>query len=233
VDQGTVEPRVAHALRLVLITLGAVLGLLLLGAILGGTSASAAPRDDQPTLGGVVGGVVSEVVDAVEPATELVAPVTHPIVTSPVVAPAVEPVLETVRATQPAVEAIDQSLGEAIAPVLDLLDRTLVVGTGLVPPAVDLASPEPDAAPAVLAVTSPASGTAGAAFFGIATGTVPLGPAGAPDDPAVAAFSANGVAVSATLLGVGAIAVMALRRRPLPVPVVPGSPVFDTDASPD
>ncbi|HWM32889.1 MAG TPA: hypothetical protein VNR36_01485 [Pseudolysinimonas sp.] len=123
-DQGIDFSRVGYALRLALLAVAAVLGLLILGAIFGSSSASAATADDDPapSLGSTLGGVVHEVTEVAAPVAAAIAPVAAPITApaAPVTAPVTDAV-ETITASSPA--------ASVTTPVAAVADTALVTAT--------------------------------------------------------------------------------------------------------
>jgi hypothetical protein len=258
VDQGIsasqgAQAAPSYALRLVLIFFGAVFGMLLLSFVFGSTSASADDGDDG-LLTGLTETVSTTVAEVAEPvqatvaavtqtATQTVTTVTHAApaatVTTPVAAtvdavlePVVGDALGTAPVTtllEPVVKALDgtvAAVGDTIVPVVS------VIGPA-VPQVFDAAQLEAAAASTAVAATAVAV-TAQTLVSGVATGALDLtgglSPAG---DDGTSGTTVVGTGLVAAFLAAGFFVLLASRRQLLPSRVMPGSPVYATDSSPD
>jgi hypothetical protein len=250
VDQQAETSRLAHGLRLAIAALGVVLGLLVLSWIFGASSASAAPRDDDP--GPAIGSLVTEIG---APLAHVAEPGLH-VVQSAHVVQSVQSVAQqapVAAIAQPVASVADDSaasvvtgvfgpeaadalgtgpVGAILSPLAGLVDDTLARTADVLTAPATTIGLLTDAAPAALtAVTSPAM-TAGTALTGIATGVLE-GSATVPGDGAATSVAAGGSPIPIAVLGGAFIALLAARRRLGADPGQPGAPVYETDSSPD
>jgi hypothetical protein len=229
VDQGVVSTTGAHCARLLLIFFGAVLGFLALSFVFGSSSASADDGGTSDPLGSVVGETLSAVIPAA-PAAAPVTAIATPATT--VVDSTVTSLLGDVAGDAPATSIIvpvTALADTALAQIQDAARPLLTPVTGTLGAVIALATPlVPDAATASVATAS-----APGAAPGIATGMLGPDGSGGPGNPdATAAATASG-ALTATAAGFALFALLLVGRRSLTSAAVPGSPVYDTDSSPD
>lgn len=250
-DQGISTTPSAYLLRLALVVCGVVFGLLVLSFLVGGSSASAAERDEPDSLGGLVGSVVSEVADAVpvvQPVTQPVVQVVQQVADAAPATTAVVPVAAVVdEAVAPVLETtgLDETLGTStpvgaiLTPVAELVDTTLgttatAIGPVVLPvaqTAADAIAEAPVAATPLIELVAPivpviVSGAA-SGQLGLAVSSIPLG---AEDG---LGGTASTPLLAAALAGAGFLVLLARRRQLDPGRAMPGSPVFETDSSPD
>jgi hypothetical protein len=230
-----------YALRLVLIFFGAVLGLLVLSFVFGSSSASADDGD------GLLSGVTDTVAEATAPVQTTVAAVTQTVqtvthaapaaaVTAPVAAVADAAVATVLEPTPLAEDLGTTPVGSLLEPVAKVIDDALA-GTA------DAIGPVPGVIATVAAIpatdvidAAAASGTtlAVAVIRGAASGTLDLGTAaGAMGDTGISSVSAASGGLLAAVAGMGFIVLLALRRQIPAFRAMPGSPVYETDSSPD
>lgn len=235
-DQGTVSTTGAHYLRLMLIFFGAVLGFLALSLVFGSSSASADDGADSPgALGSALGGIVSTVT---EPVSETVATVTDT-PTAPAAAPVAELAAPVVELLPPVLQPV---VAPVLAPVTTLVDTTLTqVDTAILPvigpivSALDTVAIPAVSMPQAVAAASGAHAIAGTAVVvGAATGAIDLltGTAGPADAGSSGTATGSGGLIAAAA-GIGFLALLLMRRRIFGDRAMPGSPVYDTDSSPD
>ena len=246
------ESNSAHVLRLALVFLGAVLGLLVLSFVFGSSSARADDGGDSPdSLGSAVGGLVS---DVTEPVQATVTTVNHAVAATPIVA-AVQPVVAPVVAVTHAapvstittpVAALadatiatvlgDTALGDALGttPVGSILDPVVQVIEGPVAGTVELVTGAGvQAALDVQLATSQAVPTAASTLIsGFADGALAVQD-GLTGSTTASGFSAGGIGLFAALSASGFLVLLAFRRQALIARAMPGSPVYETDSSPD
>jgi hypothetical protein len=250
VDQGISSDDVTgaapagRALRLALLLVGAVSGLLLISFTVGSSSASADDGGDSPaSLGSVVGGVVSTVTDAVPaaaPVTNAVSHVVHAVTHSAPATTVVTPVAQV--ADEVVVSVLGEEplgtapVGSLLTPVAAVIDKSLGGAADAIGPvfpaavADALAASAPTAADvtgAVLAVPAAlVAGTADGVVDLAAGGSLLAGDAGAgltaPGSPLLAAVSLGGF-----------VLLLTASRHLRTSRAMPGSPVYETDSSPD
>lgn len=217
-----------HVVRTLFLLLGAVAGLLVLGAVFGASSASADDgQDEQGSASSLLGGVVSAV-------TETVAAPVHQVSAAIPAADAVAEIASTSAA----------SVTTPVARVADTIVQDLVGGTALgdligTQPAAAVVGPVAELADRTASADSPAiAELARPAVTGAATADVSaLGARGdrmppPPVDEIVSGAPSTCV-LAAALAMLAAPALLVLRRRGLLDRAVPGSPVSETDSSPD
>lgn len=253
-DQEIETSRIVHVARLALVALGLVLGFLLLSAVFGSSSASAATRDDDPNpaWGSTAGVLVESIVEPVavpvahttahiaKPSTDAVQTLAHAAPAAAITAPLAAIADDSTVAIATEIvgpEVADHvlaggPLGTLLAPLAGFVDDTLAGAAGTLTVSASAMTLADDAAPAVpTTVTSPVA-TAGAALIGIAAGVLDGATTDPGDGPAAGVAGGSGL-IPVALLGAGLFALLAIRRGLRLDPALPGSPIFDTDSSPD
>jgi hypothetical protein len=251
-----------HVVRTLLLLLGAVAGLLVLGTVFGASSASADDgHDEQGSSSSLLGGVVSAVTETVAaPVHQTSAVVSHviaqtsrPVATAIAETPVAGAAPDAASVTTPVSRVADTivqnlvggtALGEFIGPrpvaavlgpVADLVDGSVTAaqdaGPSLTAPSALTTRTASADSPAIVALARPA--VSGAAIADVSA----LGSRGdrVPPPPVdeVVSGAPSTAAVAAALAMLAAPVLLVLRRRSLLDRAVPGSPVSETDSSPD
>lgn len=188
-----------------------------------------------------VAAAVSKPSSSAKPAADAVAEVTHAKPATTITAPVAELVDDTLAKLLDGTalgEALGpQPVGSVLAPVAELVDGSVAeVG--------DVVAPAPAADAAIPAVVATASATAVSALLapvavahgvvsGSAAGSLVLDPAPSALQTGVSGFSSAGITLLAAFASTGFLVLLLLRRTALLDRDLPGSPVFDTDSSPD
>jgi hypothetical protein len=242
-----IETHSSHALRLLLVFLGALLGLLVLSFVFGSSSARADDGGDSPdSLGSAVGGVVA---DVTQPVQATITAVSH---TVPAVAPVAQAV-HTITQAGPAATITTPIAGVADATVTKILGEgavgTTPVGTLLDPVAqlIDdaVATAGETVAPILGVGVHAALDAQGATLNAVPAMTSGLisGVAGGALDPqdflggagptGLSGYTFGGSGPLVALAGLGFFVLLAMRRSTFATRAMPGSPVYETDSSPD
>jgi hypothetical protein len=229
VDQGAVSTTGTHHVRLLLIFFGAVLGFLALSFVFGSSSASADDGGTTDPLGSVVGETLSAVIPAAPaaaPVTAIATPATT-VVDSTVTsllgdvagdAPATSIIVPVTALADTALAQIQDAAGPLLTPVTGTLIAVITPATALVSDA---------------ATASVAAASAPVPVLGIAAGILGAPDSGGLEHPdGTGATTASG-ALTATAAAFALFALLVFGRRSLTSAAVPGSPVYDTDSSPD
>jgi hypothetical protein len=231
VDQGAVSTTGTHHVRLLLIFFGAVLGFLALSFVFGSSSASADDGAPADPLGSVVAETLSAVAAAPDaPAATSVTAIATPattVVDSTVTsllgdaagdAPVTSIIVPVTALADTALAQIQDAAGPLLTPVTGTLGAVIAPATELVSDA---------------ATASVAAASAPVPVLGIAAGILGAPDSGGLEHPdATGATTASG-ALTATSTAFALFALLLFGRRSLTSAAVPGSPVYDTDSSPD
>jgi hypothetical protein len=235
----------SRALRLVLVFFGAVLGLLVLSFVFGSSSASA---DDGDGLLGSFTEAVDEVTEPVQATVTQTVQAVQAVTQSEPVATATAPIVAVVDSTVNTVVE-PTILGDALGttPVGSLLDPVTTVIDDALAGAVDTVGPVVGVIETVTVLPVFATDAAAAAITsvlsfalsptvigGVATGVLDLRDSAlASGGVGLSSSSGSGLTLFAAVAGMGFLALLAMRRHALTYRAMPGSPVYETDSSPD
>jgi hypothetical protein len=212
-------------------------------------------------LGGIVSSVTDPVAETVTVVTAAVAPVTEPVAATVAEVPVAAPVLDALQATAqaatasgittPVAAALDGTITKILGstplgpvlgttPVGSILHPVVVFIDGAVAEAGALVVPGAAGFDATLALAAPAASAVAASIAtadvvsGAASGLLDLARlATDPGTTGSVGTAGGGAPLLAAIAGAGFLALLVLRRPQLVSRDLPGSPVYDTDSSPD